>query len=302
MKRIFLLLLLLITTYTSQAQIRPFIDDYYHSPVLSNPSLLARNNYTSINLTVYQRWGVLQSPVRNSLSFSTKFKKSGIAMAVLSDINGALINNGLGISYFYDATLTAKKHLAFSISGYGMSEFINLNGMENVDETAANLTNRYYPQIGAGILYYTPKLNIGLSAANMLKSTDFIVRDSATNPTLYTLDISYNYSHPIELYFFQPRLVFMYSQDYSMLEGSFYFYLLKMLKIGAALGNKSYEYSGSYDYLSILMGIKIKNKFFFNYRFDYSFDDFMPGQMRIHNSISLIYNIYKETDQMPRFF
>ncbi len=195
----------------SNAQQDAQFTQYVYNTININPAYAGSRDALSLN-AVYraQQVGLEGSPRTFSFAAHTPLRNErlGIGVSVLRDDIFIIDETFVDIDFSYTIPTSATGRLAFGIRG-GVQlfniDFTELNPQDASEFTGAqNVDNRFSPNVGLGVYYYTDKFYIGYSAPTILQtdffdedgdaSTSFVARDRVTHNVIagYVFNLNSN--------------------------------------------------------------------------------------------------------------
>jgi len=308
-KTIFLLVLTLILTITSSyGQQDPQYTHYMYNMNVVNPAYAGSRGTLSIGLLGRAQWvnvdgapktitADIHAPVGSNL---------GVGLSIISDQIGPVKEQNAYADVSYTVHTSDEGRLAFGLKG-GLTFFnASLADLTLTDGSTGATSNDIYfqenekgafPNIGAGIYYYTNKFFAGVSVPNILETPHFDNLDSAKASekmhgflTLgYVFDISDNLD-------FKPSAMLKATPGAPLsidLTGNFL--INDRFEIGAA-----YRFNDSID---ALVGFFVTDDFKIGYSYDYTLSklaDFNSGSHEIFLQYDV--NMSRKNLKSPRFF
>jgi len=176
MKNIIKLFVLVCLANTVSAQQIPLTSQYMFNDYLLNPAVAGSTDYLSASLSARSQWtGLEGAPNTQFFSLHTKFgEKMGVGTYVYNDETGPISERGIQLSYAYHLKVGDKSKLSFSLAGMMFFHDVNeayFRAEEGDDQALSSLKiNAFSPDINFGMLYYTDKLKLGLSAPQLLQN------------------------------------------------------------------------------------------------------------------------------------
>lgn len=197
MKKILVLIIVLsvfIPGVTAQQDAQ--FTQYVYNTININPAYAGSRDALSLN-SVYraQQIGLDGSPRTFSFSGHSPLRneKIGLGVSVIRDDIFIIDETFVDIDFSYTINTSAKGRLAFGIRG-GFQlfniDFTRLNpenSFDNEFSAANNIDNRFSPNVGAGLYYYTDKFYIGYSVPTLLQ-TEFFDEDGDANSSFLARD------------------------------------------------------------------------------------------------------------------
>ncbi len=158
------------------AQQIPLTSQYMFNNYLLNPAEAGTKDYISASLSARAQWtGLEGSPNTQFFSLQSKLgKKMGVGGYVYKDETGPISEQGVQLSYAYHLSVTDKSKLSFSLAGsfffHDLNKAVLTPEESNDDAINAVKINSVSPDINFGILYYTDKYKVGISAPQLLQN------------------------------------------------------------------------------------------------------------------------------------
>lgn len=178
----------------SHAQQSPQFTNYIWNPVLQNAAYLG-------TLEGFHFTGMYRSPwtgIENApriLSFVAEqglSESAGLALSILNDDFGPTANTDISVHYSYGISLNGALKMRFSLSAIATFFTLDTDGIVVADPQELileGLDSEFSPNFGAGLLLYSEKWFIGLSAPALFPvlhssdSNDFRTRNTQLNMT-----------------------------------------------------------------------------------------------------------------------
>ena len=188
MKKIFTIFLYLICTSGSIAQEMPLYDLYLHNYYFLNPAAAGSSTMMPVNLTTRQLWaGIEDAPATYAFSINKRLVKTreknimrknghGVGANIFRHSKGPISLTGIQLSYAFHIAMRDKQQLALGISGsfsnYGLNISASDFGSPN-DKVLEEgyIQDKMIPDVDFGVYYYTPKIRLGLIAAQLMRSS-----------------------------------------------------------------------------------------------------------------------------------
>lgn len=183
MKNINPLLCILITFLSIQihAQQIPHYTQYLYNLEVLNPAAVGSRSDLNFTFLSRQQWaGIEGAPVTHTFSANARTNSGlGIGTTIIRDEIGLATNTNFNIDASYTLVASQYGRLALGLKG-GLSFFNNnlLQGTTPDNDIYAS-TSGTYPNVGLGVLYYTDKYFLGLSAPQLLKISQFNVEETS---------------------------------------------------------------------------------------------------------------------------
>ncbi len=147
------------------------------NPFIFNPAIAGSKDFMAVDLTISNTGDVNSQIVSGNMRLSKtrkeyfsslatpEFSKFGLGSYLYNDVSEFNRNRGLAIagSYHLDLRKDALSFLSFGIAVKG-----NFNKFQGDPDRGLPESKSNFPNIDAGIYYYSPSFNIGVSATNTL--------------------------------------------------------------------------------------------------------------------------------------
>jgi len=213
-KLLFLFVLTLVSVLTSYSQQDPQYTHYMYNMNVVNPAYAGSRETLSIGLLGRTQWvGIDGAPQTITANVHAPVGHNlGVGLSVIADKIGPVKEQNAYADISYTVHTSDEGRLAFGIKG-GVT-FFNAaltdlllpdgsTGAQGVDDLFANDSSNAFPNIGAGLYYYTDKFYAGLSVPNILETPHFDNLDSATASEkmhgFFTLGYVFDISENIDL-------------------------------------------------------------------------------------------------------
>lgn len=308
MKKIILIIFVLSSTFKLFAQQDSQFANYMYNTVNINPAYAGSREVLSVFGLHRSQWvGLDGAPVTNSFSVNAPIKKSkfGLGISFINDRIGPSNENNIAADISYSIPTSETYKLSFGIKA--TANLLNIDWTKlNIYNPSDNLAqykidNKFSPNIGAGIYYYSNKTYLGLSVPNFLETKHF---DEGTN--LGTSSVASERMH----YYLIGGHVFELSDGIKFKPA----FLTKAVK-GAPLQldltanflfNEKFTAGLAYRWdaaLSALVGFQISKSWFIGYAYDMEttrLANYNSGSHEFFLRVELFKNSVKAIN--PRFF
>lgn len=177
----FLVLIIGVLVFTNNifAQQDSQYTQYMYNPMNVNPAYAGTRDVLSFFGMHRTQWvGLDGAPVTNTFSLHSPLKegKYGIGISVVSDKIGPIDESSISIDYAYKLILS-NSILSFGIKGNANLLNIDFSKLEIYDisdnQFMNNLENKFSPNIGAGLYWYSDNYYVGLSIPHILETKYF---------------------------------------------------------------------------------------------------------------------------------
>jgi type IX secretion system PorP/SprF family membrane protein len=183
-----LVLALLLTITTSYGQQDPQYTHYMYNMNVVNPAYAGSRETLSIGVLGRTQWvGIDGAPDTITANIHAPVGKNlGLGLSVIADRIGPVKeqNAYADISYTINTSETGK--LAFGLKGgvtffdAALTSLLLPDGTRGIDDLFANDGKGTFPNIGAGLYYYTDKFYLGASVPSFLETPHFEDTPSST--------------------------------------------------------------------------------------------------------------------------
>jgi type IX secretion system PorP/SprF family membrane protein len=242
-RKLFFILLLLLSGNLAFGQQLPLYSQYLYNKFLINPAVAGSDGYTSFNLTAREQWvGYSGAPRTFSFSFQTRLlKKSyilkqtrvkrqvyrpksdgkvGLGGYIFSDKNGLVQRTGFQASYSYHMWLQNSTQLSMGLALTGYHYKIDEKQINFEDPNEPWLNNNlrrgiFVPDVTFGAYLLNARYSFGFSADQLSEASAKIGSDAYRNFRMsrhYYLFGSYDFSSG-KTTIFQPSFLLMMSEQ-----------------------------------------------------------------------------------------
>jgi type IX secretion system PorP/SprF family membrane protein len=305
-KRIYLLTVIWLGfTLSSIAQQDPLFTQYMFNTLSVNPAYAGSADMLTANAIYRKQWVNFDgAPTTQTVTLHSPLRNESVSIGgtIVNDSHGPVRQTGVYADVSY-RIFFGKSKLAFGLKG-GLNLFqanlVDLNPLQEDDPAfAANISNKSLPNFGFGILWYSERFMVGLSAPKLLsnKLIDGELPDFNNNTEKQHFFFIAGYVWDLNPYLkFKPTI---------MLKGvdgappgadvTANFLLYDKFWIGAM-----YRWE---DAVGALLQYEINNKFRIGYSYDYTLSDIGDYSTGSHE-IMLGFDLYKPItgDKSPRYF
>ncbi|MBA4240871.1 MAG: hypothetical protein C0448_09090 [Sphingobacteriaceae bacterium] len=171
--------LLMLASFSTNAQQETQHSMYFFNPVLLNPAYAGSQEAIQVTATVRDQWTNLKgAPKTQVLSLHSPLKKEniGVGFTVLNDQLGITKNTGVYADLAYSIKVNKKNNrLAFGVKvgmDFFRQDFSSLRVNDNTDALYTEGFNykKNLFNIGAGLYYYGKRHYIGISTPRLVKN------------------------------------------------------------------------------------------------------------------------------------
>ncbi len=297
--------------FSGIAQQDPQYTQYMYNTQVVNPAYAGSREALSFGLLGRTQWVSLEgSPETGTFTVNSPiglYDNMGLGLSIVYDRIGPAVESNVVVDYAYSIRFLNEAKLAFGLkAGLDMLDvdYSKLNIFDaNDPHFQNNVDNRFQPQVGAGMYYYTDKFYAGLSVPNFLNSKHYDesslenanVNDIAIERLHYFLIAGYVFDLNENLKF-KPATLFKHvSGSPLQWDMSANFLINEKFTLGA-----SYRWSAS---ISAMLGFQITDSFFAGLAYDYqstNIEQYSDGSYEVF----LRFDIFNRSDRIvtPRFF
>ncbi|MHC5361986.1 PorP/SprF family type IX secretion system membrane protein [Myroides sp. LJL110] len=176
-RQLFMWCLAIVSVNQALAQQDPQYVQYMYNPAAVNPGYAASVNNLQIFGLYRNQWVGLQgAPTTAYLSGIIPLSDNGLGMGVhfKNDQLGVMQKNSLSIDMAYTINLDHQYKLAFGLKATADLLDVNYDKLFIYDQTdpisQSNISNKFSPNIGAGVYLYSDRAYLGLSVPMILSS------------------------------------------------------------------------------------------------------------------------------------
>jgi len=306
-----LIILILLGTFSSNAQQDPQYTQYMYNTQVVNPAYAGSRDALSFGLLYRTQWvGFEGAPKTGTFTVNTPIgalDNMGLGLSIVRDELGPAIETNVNIDYSYSINVSETAELSFGIkAGFDILDvdFTKLNIFDlNDPRFQNNVDNRFQPQIGAGLYYNTDKFYAGLSVPNFLTTKHFesgslantTVESVAAERLHYFLIAGYVFDLSENVKFKPATLIKAVSGSPLQWDASANFLLYEKFTVGA-----SYRWSAA---VSAMVGFQATDGLFIGFAYDYQSTDietYSDGSYEVF----LRFDVFNKPERVltPRFF
>jgi len=182
----FIVTLFLTSLVTAQQDAQ--YTQYMLNTMVINPAFSGSRGVSSMGILYRSQWiGLDGAPTTQTLNFSTPVtEKVGVGFSIVNDEigNGTSQETYFDASFSYTLPISETSNLALGLKAGGhllnldFSKLVNFGAETNIP----NIDQKFSPNFGVGIYYYTENYFAGLSVPNILETTHF---DNASQSSSY---------------------------------------------------------------------------------------------------------------------
>lgn len=293
----------------SHAQQDAQYTNYMYNTQSFNPAYTGSRGTLSVFGLHRSQWvGVDGAPQTDNFSIQTPIRNSniGLGMSLINDKIGPSDETTFSIDLSYTIKTSDKHKLAFGLkaSAYLLNvDFGKLNIYNSSDPlTQYNIDNKFSPNVGIGLFYYSKKDYIGISLPNMLETKHFdkgqtsYTSNSVAAERMHFHIIAgkvFDINHDLK---FKPALLSKYVNGAPLqIDLSANFMYQEKFVLGAA-----YRWNAA---VSALVGFQVNESWFIGYSYDAEVTKMADYNSGSHE-IFLRFELFNKLDKLasPRFF
>ena len=303
------IILILLGTFSSNAQQDPQYTQYMYNTQVVNPGYVGSREALSFGLLYRTQWvGFDGAPKTGSFTVNSPVSYNmGLGLSIVNDQLGPATETNINIDYSYSIPTSESAKLSFGLkAGIDLLDvdFSKLNIYDKNDPRFQNnIDNKLQPQIGAGVYFNTEKFYTGLSVPNFLTTKHFD-KSSLNNTSVETVAKERMHYFLIAGYVFDisDNLKFKPATLFKMVTGSplqadvsANFLLYDKLTLGAA-----YRWSAA---MSAMVGFQATDQIFIGFGYDYQTTDIEAYSDGSYEVI-LRFELFNKPERVltPRFF
>ncbi|WP_220763213.1 type IX secretion system membrane protein PorP/SprF [Flavobacterium sp. UMI-01] len=302
------ILVLMLLTSISYAQQDSQFTQYMYNTMAVNPAYAGMREKMSIFALHRTQWvGLEGAPTTNNVSLHTPINggNMGFGVSILNDKIGPSDETDIGVNFSYNIQTSERYKLAFGLKASVNLLDIDFNKLTYLtpdNSFEASIDNKFSPNIGAGIYFYSDNTYIGLSIPNFIETKHFD-RYAGNGSVSYIAKERLHYfltaGHVFDLtgdIKFKPAILTKMTQGAPLqVDASLNFMFNEKFVLGAA-----YRWSAA---LSGMAGFQITDGWFVGYSYDFETTRLAHFNKGSHE-IFLRYELFNKYDRIvsPRFF
>ncbi|GAA4311737.1 type IX secretion system membrane protein PorP/SprF [Pontixanthobacter gangjinensis] len=173
----YLIIFIFIAGISGYSQQDAQYTQYLYNTSLFNPAYVGSEDFLKISGVYRSQWvGLDGAPETLSLSINDQIGKNvGIGGSIISDKVGPSDETIINADFSYTLDFE-NKALAFGLKASANIlnvDFSQLTGSDADTEFQENIDNRFTPNIGAGVYFYSDNYYLGLSVPQMLETSHY---------------------------------------------------------------------------------------------------------------------------------
>lgn len=310
-KYIILIIIGIVTVFSLKAQQDAQYAQYMYNTMVYNPGYTGSRGTLNIESLYRTQWvGLDGAPDTATLAVSSpvgKSEKVALGLSIIHDRIGPSKETYFDASFSYAINTSDTGKLAFGVKG-GFHlfnvDFSELTAFDLDDQLLqTNIENKFSPNVGIGMYYYTPDYYVGLSAPNLIQTNHFDRNANSNNSTAYVAKEKIHY-YLLGGYVFNLNYAFKLKPAFiaKVVEGS----PLQVDISATALIHEKFSIGVAYRWsaaLSALAGFQINEGVFVGYAYDAETTKLSQFNSGSHE-IFLRFELFSKNKMMlsPRFF
>ncbi|MFH7014414.1 type IX secretion system membrane protein PorP/SprF [Flavobacterium sp. FlaQc-52] len=179
MRRKLILFVILFTAIASHAQQDAQYTQYMYNTININPAYAGSRGVLSAFGLYRTQWvGLDGAPETGTLSVNTPINSSnvGVGVSLVSDKIGPTNENTLSADLSYSIQVSAESKISFGIKGSANLFNLDINKLNLADQgdpQFQDFSNKFNPNIGAGVYWHSDKAYVGLSVPNFIETNRY---------------------------------------------------------------------------------------------------------------------------------
>ena len=309
------ILLILLGTFSGNAQQDPQYTQYMYNTQVVNPAYAGSRDVLSFGLLYRTQWvGLDGAPKTATLTADTPIgtlDNMGLGLSIVSEEIGPAKETNITVDYSYTVNTSSYSELSFGVkAGLDILDVdfsqLHLPGGSIPDDPnfQNNVDNKIEPQIGAGVYFNTDRFYAGLSVPNFL-TTEHFDTSVIDNPNVevteaaermhYFLIAGYVFDLSNNLKFKPATLIKAVSGSPLQVDLSANFLINEKFTLGAA-----YRWDAA---VSAMVGFQVSNQIFMGFGYDFETTDLQTYNDGSYEFM-LRFDVFSKPERVltPRFF
>ncbi|WP_125722688.1 PorP/SprF family type IX secretion system membrane protein [Flavobacterium ustbae] len=300
-----LILVFMFFSIVSNAQQDAQFTQYMYNTIEVNPAYAGSRGVLSVFGLYRTQWvGLEGAPQTSTFSVNTPLKNSdlGLGVSLVNDKIGPTTENTLSADLSYTIPTSPTWNLSFGIKGTANLFNIDASKLsfeDQDDPQFQNLSNKFSPNVGAGVYFHSDRAYVGLSVPNFIETNRYDADDIAIfkDKINYYLIAGYVFNlDRLEYVKFKPAMMVKMVEGAPLqvdVSGNFMFNDKFVLGL-------AYRWSAS---VSAMAGFQVTKGMYIGYGYDHE-----TTRLRKYNSgsheIFLRFEFFNNYNKMisPRFF
>ena len=310
MKTRILLLILLGTTLSGYAQQDAQFTQYMYNTININPAYAGSRETLSIFGLYRTQWvGLDGAPQTGTFSINTPIEgtKLGVGLGIIQDRIGPGDETNVAADISYTIKTSDTWKLAFGAKASANLLNVDFSKLTVFNKTDATFTNnniddKFSPNIGAGLYWYSDESYIGLSIPNFLETQHFDRASTINSKSFVAKERMNAYFIAGKVFTFSEQIKFKPALLTKIVSGA----PLQVDLSGNFLFNEKFVLGAAYRRsaaVSLMAGFQINPSWYIGYGYDLETTRLANFNSGSHE-IFLRYEIFKNYDRIisPRFF
>ena len=303
MKKIYIVLIVCLFAFKSNAQQDPQYTQYMYNMNVLNPAYAGSTEGLAVGVLYRSQWSGLDGGPR-TFTFAVHSpvgERTGLGLSLIADEIGPVKETNAYVDFSYTVPVSTETKLAFGLKGGFTFHDIGLVDLDLIDQNDpffANNINETTPNIGAGVYFYKPnKYYISLSMPNILDAVHLDANGtnigSETQHLFGALGYVFDLSENFKL---KPHGIVKYASDAPIsfdINANLFMYNIVEVGVGYRLDD---AFSGMVNFLVTP-----------NLRIGYAYDSIQSELNIVTNSshevfLNFDFNFTKKVSRSPRYF
>lgn len=187
-KKLSLLVVFFLAVQFVSAQQDAQYTQYMYNTISVNPAYAGSREVLSVTGLHRSQWvGLDGAPRTQTVAMHTPIgeaRKVGLGLSIVNDEIGPTQETYFDVDFSYRIKTSEQGNLAFGLKAGGHLLDVNFDELSRFDDNDPdfqnNIDNKFSPNVGAGLYYYTQKFYAGFSVPNFLE-TDHFDEDNVNN-------------------------------------------------------------------------------------------------------------------------
>jgi type IX secretion system PorP/SprF family membrane protein len=293
---------LMFTAIVSFAQQDAQFTQYMYNTINVNPAYAGSRGALSIFALHRTQWvGLEGAPVTNAVSINTPLNSNslGLGVSVINDKIGPTHENTISADLSYTVPTSETFKLSFGVKATANLFDLDVTRLNPADNDPAlhDYSNKFSPNIGAGVYWHSDKAYVGLSVPNFIPTNRYDDNEVAIfkEQINYYLIAGYVFDLNSSIKFKPAILTKMVKGAPLQMDLSGNFMFNDKFMVGVA-----YRWSAA---LSAMVGFQVSEGLYIGYGYDHETTNLNNYNSGSHE-IFLRYEIFKNNNKIitPRFF
>ncbi|MFE3849262.1 type IX secretion system membrane protein PorP/SprF [Flavobacterium sp. LB3P45] len=293
---------LMFTAMLSFAQQDAQFTQYMYNTININPAYAGSRGVLSIFALHRTQWvGLDGAPVTNTVSVNTPLNANnlGLGVSLVNDKIGPTHENTLSADLSYTVPTSETFKLSFGIKATANLFDLDVSRLNPADDDPSlhDYSNKFTPNIGAGVYLHSDKAYVGFSVPNFIESKRYDDNEVAIfkEKINYYLIAGYVFDLKNDIKFKPAVLTKIVAGAPLQVDVSANFMFMNKFVVGAA-----YRWSAA---LSVMVGFQVSEGLYIGYGYDHETTNLNHYNSGSHE-IFLRYELFNNSNKIitPRFF